>query len=70
MIQHDTPNSSNISRILYDDQKAELVIEFRKGRPYRYSDVPPEIWNDFVAAPSAGKYFAQYIKGQYKYQQA
>jgi hypothetical protein len=66
MITHDTPNSSNIAQVKYDDDRGTLYIDFRSGKTYRYDDVPYEIWNGLLEAPSVGQYFNQNIKNQYK----
>lgn len=66
MIQHDFPTSSHIARIHYNPDNARLKVEFRSGRDYEYEDVPYEIFNKFVAAESAGKYFNAEIKGKYR----
>jgi hypothetical protein len=64
--QHDTPTSSNIARLKYDPDTAVLSIEFRSGKTYKYADVPYDIFNAFISAPSAGKFFNSTIKGVYK----
>ena len=66
MITHDTPDSSHIARLQYDETSSQLIIEFRNGKKYSYSDVPYEIWNDFIESPSAGKYFSANIRGKYQ----
>lgn len=66
MLTHDTPHSSNIARLNYNDDKGELMIEFRSGKFYRYHDVPYETWNKLIEAPSAGQFFNANIKGKFK----
>lgn len=66
MITHDTPTSSNIARMKYDPATAVLSIEFRSGKTYSYADVPYDVFNNFIAAPSAGRFFNSTIKGVYK----
>lgn len=66
MITHDTPNSSNIARLNYDDEKGLLMIEFRSGKMYRYHNVPYDVWNKLIDAPSPGKAFNSEIKGKFK----
>lgn len=66
MITHDTPNSSNIARLNYDDAKGMLMIQFRSGKMYRYHDVPYEVWNYLIEAPSVGRAFNSDIKGKFK----
>lgn len=66
MLTHDTPNSSNIARLNYDDEKGVLMIEFRSGKFYRYHDVPSDTWTKLIEAPSAGQFFNANIKGKFK----
>lgn len=66
MITHDTPTSSNIARLQYDEEVGKMQVEFRSGKTYEYDDVPYDIWNAFVSAPSAGKFFNSTIKDVYK----
>ncbi len=66
MIQHDTPTSSNISRLKYDDAAGKLYIEFRSGKTYVYDDFSYDAWNQFISAPSAGQFFNQRIRDAYK----
>lgn len=66
MLTHDTPNSRNIARLNYNDDKGELMIEFRSGKFYRYHGVPYDTWNQLIKAPSAGQFFNANIKGKFK----
>ena len=42
----DASRSSNIGSIEYDG--SELLVEFKKGSVYAYSDVPEEVFDAFV----------------------
>lgn len=59
--------SSNIQGIGYDDDSATLQIQFHKGNEYQYFDVPEHIYDALIAADSKGRYFAQHIKGVFRY---
>ena len=65
--------SSNIQQIGYDSEQSELYVRFlAKGNNpstlYVYYNVEPEMWEDFFAAESKGRYLHQYIKqGGYEY---
>lgn len=69
MITHDTPNSSNIARLNYDDDKGMLMIEFRSGKMYRYHNVDYNTWNKLIEAPSTGQFFNSQIRGKFKEEQ-
>lgn len=57
-----------MSSIGYDPATAILEIEFLSGGIYQYFDVPEHIHQDLMNASSHGKFFAEYIKYNYRYQ--
>ena len=59
--------SSNLDSIGYDEPTREMNIAFNDGSLYAYYNVPPDIWNGFQNASSAGQYFHQNIKGKYEH---
>jgi hypothetical protein len=61
-VQRQALNSSALAAASYDDEAKTLELEFTSGRSYLYSQVPPEVFDDLVAAPSAGKFFNDFIK--------
>jgi KTSC domain len=63
----DTPESSNISRIGYDDGNQVLYVEFKSGGTYQYFDVAEQMFADMKSASSKGQFLAQNIKGAYRY---
>lgn len=58
-------DSSAIASVGYNPEREELEVEFRSGSVYRYFDVPQEIYEDLLQAPSKGRFFASFIRGQY-----
>lgn len=58
----DSVNSSNISTIDYDEDSESLTITFRSGASYRYSGVPPEVYEGLKYAGSPGRYFQTAIR--------
>lgn len=60
--------SRDIAIIGYDAKTRILEITFREGGVYQYSDVPPEIHQSLLHAPSCGTYFRDNVKGNYPYQ--
>ena len=60
-------DSSNIEAIGYDENNQELHVQFLSGGYYVYHDVPREIFDDLVEAPSKGSYLNREIKGVYQY---
>ena len=60
-------SSSDISSIGFEPQSQTLEIEFKSGGIFQYFEVSENIYNTLVNSISIGKYFNQYIKGQYNY---
>lgn len=55
-----------------DYNKGDMLIQFKgtQGGPddiYIYYDIPTKIWQKFVASPSKGHFFWQYIRNVAKY---
>ena len=59
--------SSNISKVGYDIERQELIIEFKSGNKYRYSNVPVEVYEGILVAQSPGKYIRANVVGSYSY---
>lgn len=62
-----TPESSSIAQFAYDSDTSVLFIEFTKGGAYQYFDVPEAVFEAMKVAGSKGQYFAQSIKGVFRY---
>ena len=59
--------STEIEWIGYEQKNQMLQVEFIEGSVYQYHQVPETVYDEFLAAPSHGKYFEQSVKGQYEY---
>jgi hypothetical protein len=46
-----------------------LEIRFESGRVYQYYDVPMDIYEAMLEAPSKGKFFNANIRGKFPYQE-
>ena len=55
-------NSSTIRGVGYDAGKQVLEIEFSSGSIVQYSGVSPEVYRQFVNAPSPGSFFQDKIE--------
>ncbi len=56
-------DSTSIDQMGYDAENQELHVIFKSGgRLCIYSQVPLEIWQSMLEAPSKGVYLAQVIK--------
>jgi hypothetical protein len=50
----------------YDAEERLLEVEFRDtGDVYRYADVEEIVFEQFLSAPSKGRYFSRFIRGNY-----
>ncbi len=59
--------SSQIADISYNDDAMILTISFQRGGVYEYYNVPVTVADGFRDAPSAGRYLAAAIKGNFDY---
>ncbi|GAC1328476.1 MAG: hypothetical protein NVSMB26_03840 [Beijerinckiaceae bacterium] len=59
--------STAIRSFTYDADRRELYVTFTSGTNYTYFDVPPEIYEDWLAAFSKGSYFAARVRDRYRY---
>lgn len=62
-----TISSPSIASVGYDLYSLTLEIKFLNGSAYQYFDVPQHIYEGLMNASSHGQYFAQNIKGIYRY---
>ena len=60
-------NSTSIVSIGYDENSQTLEIEFKNSNVYQYFDVPKNLYDDLISAPSQGQFLTQNIKGNYRY---
>ena len=56
-------SSSNLSAVGYENHT--LYISFHSGGLYSYANVPENVYNALMSAPSHGSYFASHIKNSY-----
>lgn len=66
-MKRDPVSSSNIASVGYYAPSETLEIEFLNGSVYQYYNVPQSIYNAFIVAPSAGRFFAYQIKNAFPY---
>ncbi|HDD44782.1 MAG TPA: KTSC domain-containing protein [Candidatus Desulfofervidus auxilii] len=59
--------SSNLKSVGYDVNTKILEIEFQNGSVYQYYEVPLNIYEGLMKAPSHGKFFHARIRNVYRY---
>lgn len=60
-------DSSNLQAVGYDADSRELHVRFLNNDTYVYSDVPEELHQELLRAPSKGSFLNRAIKGTYVY---
>ena len=59
--------STTLATVAYDGDRQLLQIEFHDRTTYRYFNVPTEVHETLLRAPSKGSYFNRVIRGQFAY---
>lgn len=59
-------DSSNVQAIGYDNNAQELHVQFNSGATYVYHGVPPEIYDELMAAASKGSFLNRAVKAVYQ----
>lgn len=57
ILHQDFIQSSMLSSSDYNTEDKELTVTFTGGKSYTFTDVPKDIYDALVSAPSAGKFF-------------
>jgi hypothetical protein len=57
--------STTLITIAYDLDRQLLQLEFRDRAIYHYFDVPVDVYQGLVRAPSKGGYFNRSIRGRF-----
>jgi hypothetical protein len=60
-------DSTAISEIDYDAERAKLLVRFASGERYVYVGVPDEIHRSFVEADSKGRFFQLHVRDRYPF---
>jgi KTSC domain len=63
-----TVDSSVFDAAAYLNSQRLLYLKFRDGDIYRYFGFPPAQYDEFLAADSKGRYFAESIRNKYSYE--
>jgi len=62
-----TIQSSNIISTEYDVQDQTMIVEFKNGLKYEYSNVPMQTYTQFRMSESQGKFFSSKISRTFGY---
>jgi hypothetical protein len=47
----------------YDETTSTVYVRFTDGTPWRYTHVPPLVWQQFRSAPSKGRFISEVLNG-------
>jgi len=67
-MDHVDINSTMIKSAGYEEATSVLEIAFNRGGLYHYLDVPKELFQEFLASSSKGRFFDKNIKDKFKTQ--
>lgn len=59
--------STTLATVAYDADRELLQLEFRDRRVYQYFEVPADVHEALLRAPSKGHYFNRAIRGRFTY---
>ena len=57
-------NSAALTAVLFSPSTNVLQVEFRNGLVYEYLGVSVGLYEQLLAAPSKGSFFARFIRGR------
>ena len=61
-------DSSAITKVTYNKKTKKMNVRFAgSGKNYTYINVPKDVYNDFINADSAGRFFNDYIKNDFEF---
>ena len=61
-------DSSSLQSAGYSAEPGTLEITFRSGAIYRYSGVPPHVYQALLDASSKGRYFTAVIRPSFRFE--
>ncbi len=59
--------SRHVAGVGYDPETHQLRVAFSTGSQYDYKDVPPEVYEQMLQAPSVGAFHALQIRNKYEF---
>lgn len=63
-MQYIEVTSSNVKSVAYSPE-GHLHVRFHNGSEYRYLNTPKSVFDDFLTAPSAGRFLNTEVKKQF-----
>lgn len=66
-ITKEITNSSQVTKVGYNEETKTLTVTFKTGKSYEYYEVHKHTFDELLTAESIGKYLNQFVKPVYKY---
>lgn len=63
---HVPVKSSNLKSVVYDPKTQALEVHFKSGDTYLYANVPRQVHEALLSAPSKGKFLRSAIAGKFR----
>lgn len=64
----DVNDSTLVDKVFYDPDTDILDAVFKKGARYRYYDVTPKTFSQFVLATSMGEFFNKKVRNRFDFE--
>ena len=64
-IARQSVHSHVLAAVGYSKRLHALEVEFISGAIYRYSDVPPQLYRDFLSAASKAQFYDANVRGHF-----
>jgi len=58
-------NSRTIASVQFEEESSTLDVWLRNGAGYRYFMVPRRVYEEFLEAESAGRFFVDHIRDRF-----
>jgi len=65
-VRYSKEESSLIESVQFDESTWTLDVHMHNKNSYSYSDVPPEVYDEFLRSPSKGSFYNRNIKGKFE----
>lgn len=64
MVEMVPVRSSNVSQVGFDEDSGELLVEFKSGAVYAYSNQSEAAYQDLLTTDSPGSYVSKWLRNQ------
>lgn len=59
--------SSMLTHAGFDESTGTLALRFSSGKEYHHTGVPRSKFESLIAAPSAGKFYNEHVRGKHPF---